>query len=201
LYGSKCKSLVEITLADVNPAVSLHVIGTDAGGVLNLPQSLQFLIKQAALVAAPSRLAYAPSSGQQLISTDHPAAAIEAIAAALATSKPTVLLASGDPLWFGIGRLLLQRFEPAQLCFHPAPSSMQLAFAGIARPWQDASWISLQGREPEALAAELQKRPAALIVLTDPNRGGAESVRLILRASGLEAAYGFWLCEIASPIL
>ena len=175
--------------------MSLHVIGTDAGGVLNLPQSLQFLIKQAALVAAPSRLAYAPSSGQQLISTDHPAAAIEAIAAALATSKPTVLLASGDPLWFGIGRLLLQRFEPAQLCFHPAPSSMQLAFAGIARPWQDASWISLHGREPEALAAELQKRPAALIVLTDPNRGGAESVRLILRASGLEAAYGFWLCE------
>ena len=72
---------------------------------------------------------------------------------------------------------------------------MQLAFAGIARPWQDASWISLHGREPEALAAELQKRPAALIVLTDPNRGGAESVRLILRASGLEAAYGFWLCE------
>ncbi|MCF8135497.1 MAG: precorrin-6y C5,15-methyltransferase (decarboxylating) subunit CbiE, partial [Synechococcus lacustris] len=126
--------------------MSLHVIGTDAGGVLNLPQSLQFLIKQAALVAAPSRLAYAPSSGQQLISTDHPAAAIEAIAAALATSKPTVLLASGDPLWFGIGRLLLQRFEPAQLCFHPAPSSMQLAFAGIARPWQDASWISLHGR-------------------------------------------------------
>jgi precorrin-6Y C5,15-methyltransferase (decarboxylating) len=45
------------------------------------------------------------------------------------------------------------------------------------------------------LAAELQKRPAALVVLTDPSRGGAESVRRILRASGLEAAYGFWLAE------
>jgi len=189
------KRMVEIPLANLNPELILHVIGTDAGGVLNLPQSLQLLLKQAQLVAAPSRLAYAPWNGQQLISTDQPAEAIETIAAAIAIGESTVLLASGDPLWFGIGRLLLQRFEPAQLCFHPAPSSMQLAFAAVARPWQDASWISLHGREPEALAAELQKRPAALIVLTDPNRGGAESVRLILRASGLEAAYGFWLCE------
>jgi len=32
-------------------------------------------------------------------------------------------------------------------------------------------------------------------VLTDPGRGGAAEVRTLLRASGLEAAYGFWLCE------
>ncbi len=40
-----------------------------------------------------------------------------------------------------------------------------------------------------------QKRPAALAVLTDPGRGGAEEVRRILAASGLEAAYALWLCE------
>ena len=34
-----------------------------------------------------------------------------------------------------------------------------------------------------------------LAVLTDPSRGGAGAVRALLRASGLEAAYGFWLCE------
>jgi precorrin-6Y C5,15-methyltransferase (decarboxylating) len=106
-----------------------------------------------------------------------------------------VVLASGDPLWFGIGRLLLQAFGPEQLRFHPAPSSMQLAFARIGRPWQDASWISLHGRDPEPLAAALQKRPAALAVLTDPSRGGAEEVRRLLAASGLEASYALWLCE------
>jgi precorrin-6B C5,15-methyltransferase / cobalt-precorrin-6B C5,C15-methyltransferase len=106
-----------------------------------------------------------------------------------------VLLASGDPLWFGIGRLLLQRFPAAQLRFHPAPCSLQLAFAGLGRPWQDASWVSLHGRDPEPLAAALQKRPPALAVLTDPSRGGAEEVRRILAASGLAAAYAFWLCE------
>jgi len=56
-------------------------------------------------------------------------------------------------------------------------------------------WISLHGRDPEPLAARLQQRPAALAVLTDPARGGADAVRRILRASGLEAAYELWLGE------
>jgi precorrin-6Y C5,15-methyltransferase (decarboxylating) len=87
-----------------------------------------------------------------------------------------VLLASGDPLWFGIGRLLLQRLGPQRLRFHPAPSSLQLAFARIGRPWQDARWISLHGREPEPLAALLQQltlatgaqTPTALAASTMP---------------------------------
>jgi precorrin-6Y C5,15-methyltransferase (decarboxylating) len=91
--------------------------------------------------------------------------------------------------------LLLQAFGPGLLRFHPAPSSLQLAFARIGRPWQDASWISLHGRDPAPLAAALQRRPAALAVLTDPGRGGAAEVRALLRASGLEAAYALWLCE------
>jgi precorrin-6Y C5,15-methyltransferase (decarboxylating) len=106
-----------------------------------------------------------------------------------------VVLASGDPLWFGIGRQLLQRLDPALLRFHPAPSSLQLAFARIGRPWQDAAWISLHGRDPEALALRLQQRPPALAVLTDPGQGGAGSVRRLLAASGLEACYALWLCE------
>jgi precorrin-6Y C5,15-methyltransferase (decarboxylating) len=89
----------------------------------------------------------------------------------------------------------LQRFGAEQLQFHPAPSSLQIAFARLARPWQDASWVSLHGRDPEPLLAALQKRPTALTVLTDPNNGGAQTVREILRSLGLEAAYEFWLFE------
>lgn len=106
-----------------------------------------------------------------------------------------MLLASGDPLWFGIGRLLLQHIPPERLHFHSAPTSLQLAFARLGRPWQDAGWVSLHGRDTEPLAQRLQQRPAALAVLTDPSRGGAEEVRRLLRASGLEAAYGLWLAE------
>jgi precorrin-6B C5,15-methyltransferase / cobalt-precorrin-6B C5,C15-methyltransferase len=190
----------------------VDVIGTDASGVACLSPADQGLLASADLVAMPRRLleqtrawfqAGSPSAQgfpppgllPELRQSDDPAQLIELLKGALAADRRVVLLASGDPLWFGIGRLLLQHLPAERLRFHPAPTSLQLAFARIGRPWQDAAWISLHGRDPEALAERLQQRPAALAVLTDPGRGGAESVRSVLRASGLEAAYGFWLCE------
>ena len=177
-----------------------HVIGCDASGAAGLPLPAKTLLRQAQLVAAPRRLladleAWFGSGAPELVPSDQPEPLMAALEEAMGQGRPAAVLASGDPLWFGIGRLLVQRFGPESLRFHPAPSSLQLAFARIGRPWQDASWVSLHGREPEALASALQKRPSALAVLTDPSRGGAEEVRQILRASGLEAAYGVWLCE------
>jgi precorrin-6Y C5,15-methyltransferase (decarboxylating) len=187
------------------------VIGTDAGGVDALSDPCLALVRAADLLLAPRRLLAelepwwrqqqaagripAAQPCPELLASDRPEQIFEPLEQALAAGRPAVLLASGDPLWFGIGRLLLQQFGPERLRFHPAPSSLQLAFARIGRPWQDASWISLHGREPEPLAARLQQRPAALAVLTDPSRGGAATVRTILAASGLEAAYALWLCE------
>ena len=177
----------------------IDVIGTDAGAPASLPAAQQALIKAADHLAAPKRLQ--PALRQwlnrdqpELISSDDPrdlAASLEA----LPTTEAVVVLASGDPLWFGIGRSLSERLGGAQLRFHPAPTALQLAFARIGRPWQDASWVSLHGRDPAVLAPRLQQRPPALAVLTDPQQGGAETVRRILRSSGLEASYSIWLCE------
>jgi precorrin-6Y C5,15-methyltransferase (decarboxylating) len=198
----------------------LEVVGSDACGLEGLSLPWRRRLRQVDLVAAPQRLldplrcwlngtageadrpshpppdfSPNPESIPELIPTDRPQELLDRLRPALAEGKQVVVLASGDPLWFGIGRLLLQAFPAGQLRFHPAPTSLQLAFARIGRPWQDASWLSLHGRDPEPLAAELQRRPAALAVLCDPGAGGAETVRRILRASGLEAAYDVWLCE------
>ena len=192
---------------ELEPAV-LEVVGTDACGLEGLSPLWRQRLRQVDLVAAPQRLLdplwswcvgasdpSAPAPTPELIPTDRPEELLARLRPALAEGKQVVVLASGDPLWFGIGRLLLQAFPAGQLRFHPAPTSLQLAFARIGRPWQDASWLSLHGRDPEPLAAELQRRPAALAVLCDPRAGGADTVRRILRASGLEAAYTCWICE------
>ena len=199
--------------SEVPPATLalLEVIGTDASGLWGLTPSQQRAIRQVELLAGPSRLLAelerwwrseqdggAIPRGRPLPRTqvtDWPEQAWPALEQALAAGQPAVLLASGDPLWFGIGRLLLQRFGAERLRFHPAPTSLQLAFARLGRPWQDASWLSLHGRDPEVLASRLQQRPSALAVLTDPGRGGVDEVRRMLRASGLEATYALWLCE------
>ena len=173
----------------------IDVIGTDAGAPHSLPEGLQQLIRQADTIAAPLRLhrelaLWLNKPQQVLIASDDP----QALCDNLSRQSSAVVLASGDPLWFGIGRILRNQLGPERLRFHPAPTSLQLAFARLGQPWQDASWLSLHGRSPEPLAQALQKWPKALAVLTDPDQGGAETVRRTVLASGLAANYQLWIC-------
>ena len=177
----------------------IDVIGTDAGAPASLPAPQQTLLRAATVIAAPQRLQAAlqdwlGDAKPELISSDDPRALVDSLQPR-AADQAVVVLASGDPLWFGLGRILCDRIGAERLRFHPAPTSLQLAFARIGRPWQDADWVSLHGRDPEILASTLQKRPAALAVLTDPNQGGASTVQQMLRSSGLEASTDLWLCE------
>ena len=171
----------------------IDVIGTDAGAPGSLPPGAQLLVEQAHLLAAPNRLLPAlqqwrtSEPNQRCIASDNPIALSEELLA-LGSDQRAVVLASGDPLWFGIGRILIERLGRERLRFHPGPSSLQLAFSRLGRPWQDAQWLSLHGRDPAPLAQRLQQRPSALAVLTDPSRGGVDEVRQSLRSSGLESA-------------
>ncbi|MBU1174647.1 MAG: precorrin-6y C5,15-methyltransferase (decarboxylating) subunit CbiE [Alphaproteobacteria bacterium] len=65
--------------------------------------------------------------------------------------SPTVLLASGDPNWFGIGATLGRYLEPEEFGLHPAPSSFQLAAARLHWPMQNTVTLSLHGRPVAAL--------------------------------------------------
>jgi precorrin-6Y C5,15-methyltransferase (decarboxylating) len=60
-------------------------------------------------------------------------------------SQPLALLASGDPLFFGIGRKLSEEFGKDVLEILPDLSSIQQAFARINEPWDDAFLMSLHG--------------------------------------------------------
>ncbi|MDA8240460.1 MAG: precorrin-6y C5,15-methyltransferase (decarboxylating) subunit CbiE [Nitrospiraceae bacterium] len=59
--------------------------------------------------------------------------------------RPVVLLASGDPLFFGIGRRAVLEFGRENIDILPDLSSIQLAFSRIGIPWDDALLISLHG--------------------------------------------------------
>ena len=182
----------------------IQVVGCDASGFNGLTRTWQESLGQADLVVAPARLlddlerqlkTTSPGGGPTLLASDGLIPLLSRLRLALERSETVIVLASGDPLWFGIGRMLLHHLPAGCLRFHPAPTSLQLAFARLGRPWQDARWVSLHGRDPEPLAQALQQRPAALGVLCDPDQGGALSVRRVLASSGLEAAYRFWLGE------
>ncbi len=109
--------------------------------------------------------------------------------------KKTIVFSGGDPLWFGIGRLLIQNFPLSKLYFEPAATSFQLAFSRLGKPWQNTKWISLHGRDPLPFEKAIKKLPSSLVVLTDSNRGGAKEVYQLLYSVGLHGKYEFWTFE------
>jgi len=79
---------------------------------------------------------------------------VKAVAEALNYGDVAVL-ASGDPLFFGIGRTMIERFGPDRVRIYPALSAVQLACARFKVPWDDLTLLSLHGREPGSLAGRI----------------------------------------------
>ncbi len=93
------------------------------------------------------------------------AGALKSIHTTLAKGNVAVL-ASGDPLFFGIGRRLIADFKSENIEFLPATSSVQRACALFHLPWDDAKITSLHGRKVEHLPGLLLCHSKHL-VLTD----------------------------------
>ncbi|MEM8707228.1 MAG: precorrin-6y C5,15-methyltransferase (decarboxylating) subunit CbiE [Actinomycetota bacterium] len=94
---------------------------------------------------------------------------IDLIEARRADSQAVCLLASGDPGFFGIERLIVGRFGTA-VEVHPAPSSIALAFARARLPWDDAAVVSAHGRSLDRAIPHIVEAPkvAVLVSATTP---------------------------------
>lgn len=108
--------------------------------------------------------------------------------------RKTVVLASGDPLFYGIGRMLLDAFPREDLVFEPHVSSVQLAFARLKEVWHDARVVSLHGRPLDCLLPALDECAARIAILTDAQKDPGAIARL-LRERGLDGVYEIAVCE------
>ncbi|MGJ3244781.1 MAG: precorrin-6y C5,15-methyltransferase (decarboxylating) subunit CbiE [Elainellaceae cyanobacterium] len=179
----------------------IHVVGIGLDGAAGLSQDVYQSVEQANLLIGSDRhLQYFPNHPAERLILNDFQHTIQTIRKHLsghsnAVDDPrVVILASGDPLFFGIGRLLVAEFPPEYLTFHPHVSSVQLAFSRIKVPWQDAQIVSAHGRSLEPLIPPLQRGVDKIAVLTDFTNTPSAIARLIL---GLELpnSYDIWVCE------
>lgn len=77
--------------------------------------------------------------------------------------KKVVILASGDPNFYGLGGYLSSKMK---LEIYPYVSSVQLAFARMQDSWQDAYFTSLHGRSMVGLAQRIDGKKK-VVILTD----------------------------------
>ena len=185
-----------------NESKQIHVIGIDTSSVESFFEAKKKPIFKAERITGPQRILDSfktwlkdkniKNHKFEFIPTDKLDDFIDLLKK---DKKKTIVFSGGDPLWFGIGRLLIQNFPLSKLYFEPAATSFQLAFSRLGKPWQNTQWISLHGREPLTFEKTIKKLPSSLVVLTDSNRGGAKEVYQLLHSLGLEGKYDFWTFE------
>ncbi|KGF87169.1 Cobalt-precorrin-6y C5-methyltransferase [Prochlorococcus marinus str. EQPAC1] len=114
----------------------------------------------------------------------------------LKSQKSDVILFSrGDPLWFGIGRILIENFSKEELSFYPSNTCFQLAFSKLKISWQEAIYVSIHGRDSTKLIEVLKTKPLSLAIITDSKNNGLEIIQNNLLELNLENLYEFWICE------
>ena len=176
--------------------MTINVIGIGLNGVVGLNQFVQEIVKRATLLVGSDRhLGYFSNHNAESIVLGDVLEAILEIREHLDTPNSCiVVLASGDPLFFGLGRLLVANFPAEKLRFYPHLSSVQLAFSRIKIPWQDTKLISVHGRPMDELIKALQQGVEKVAVLTDPTNT-PQAIANLLLALNLPTTYQFWVCE------
>jgi precorrin-6B C5,15-methyltransferase / cobalt-precorrin-6B C5,C15-methyltransferase len=157
----------------------IAVVGVCGGGPVG--KEARAAIEAAPLVVgAPRHLRTLTPIGARTLPIDGPLA--DVLDALERERGGVCVLASGDPGFLGIVRVLAERFEPDRLDVHPAPSSVSLAFARLGLPWDDAAVISAHGRPLAEAARRAVRHPkAAVLVAPDapPEALGRELCTLV----------------------
>jgi precorrin-6Y C5,15-methyltransferase (decarboxylating) len=176
----------------------IQVVGIGLDGAAGLAPDLVKLVASApVLVGSDRHLSYFPDHGGDRWSL---VGQLDVLAVRLrdwldsGQPGPLVVLASGDPLFFGLGRWLLTVCPPEVLTFHPHISAIQLAFSRVKIPWQGATLISAHGRSGEALTQALKQGKSPIAVLTDHTHTPGAIAGLI-RDLALPVTYQLWVCE------
>ncbi len=135
----------------------VSIVGVGDDGVLSLTDAARQRLSQAELVIGQPRLLQliGPQSAETVaIGAD--LGELEKQLAREQGSRRTVLLASGDPLFYGVARFLLERLGKENFEIVPHVSSMQLAFARVMESWDEAYLTNVANHPPEEIIERIR---------------------------------------------
>ncbi|MFZ5591001.1 MAG: precorrin-6y C5,15-methyltransferase (decarboxylating) subunit CbiE [Bacillota bacterium] len=111
--------------------------------------------------------------------------------------RRVVVLATGDPGLYGILTFLRQHFTAEQLQVIPGVSAVQLAFARLAMPWQDALICSVHGRDINDAVLDQLKQARKAAVLTGPACPPRQLARALTHI--MPRATVYLCCDLSLP--
>ncbi len=175
----------------------LSLVGIGDDGLDGLSPAARRLLAQAELVVGGARhLALAAPLGCETLKWPSPMS--DALPTILAwRGRPVVVLASGDPFFYGVGTLIARHVAPDEIRCAPQPSSFSLAAARLGWSLQDCALVSVHGRALERLIPHLRPRARILALSWDGEtpRRAAE----LLTARGMGASRLVALGSLGGP--
>ncbi len=156
----------------------LSVVGIGEDGLEGLSPAARSLVETAELLIGGARhLAMVPEGRAERDAWERPLdRSIERIARH--RGRRVVVLASGDPLWYGIGTTLARHFRREEMTILPQPGAFSLAAARLLWPLDDCVLLTLHGRPLDTVRLHLAPG-RRLLILSENGATPREVARLL----------------------
>jgi precorrin-6Y C5,15-methyltransferase (decarboxylating) len=175
----------------------VHIVGIGDDGLEGLTALSQQLIQNAELLIGSDRAlrSVPPGKAQRLEVKGDFDAIVDRIKAS--PDQRVVLLAQGDPLFYGTARYLTDRLGKERFEVVPHVSSMQLAFARVKETWDEAYLTNLAAQALDHVAEKIRTAEKVGLFTTAEHPPSAVAAALVTRQIDYFTAY---VCEnLGSP--
>ncbi len=156
----------------------LAIVGIGEAGLASLDAGARQLVEAAELLVGGERhLAMVPAGKAERLRWEAPLSrTVEKILAR--RGSKVVVLATGDPMWFGVGVTLARQVPVAEMTILPQPSAFSLAAARLGWPLADVDCLTLHGRPLEILNSAVAPGVRLLLLSHDGTTPAAVARRL-----------------------
>lgn len=177
----------------------ITVIGIGEDGLDGLTAPACRAVQTAQVLAGGARhLKLVPDfTGPRVDWSDGIEAGLDAIAEHVHAGRNVCVLASGDPLYFGVGKNLVARFGAINVRIMPTPGAVSLACAAMGWSHPDVTVITLHGRPLETL--NLHLAPGQRIVALTHDGATPNDVAKLLCAQGYGPSHITVLERLGGP--
>lgn len=171
----------------------IHVIGVGSDGLRGLTGRARELLQGAELLLGSEySLSLVPElPGERLTIGSDLGEVVQTLEKNLG-QKRMVVVASGDPLFYGVARFLCDRLGKERFEVLPHVSSMQLAFARVKESWEEAYLTNLASHSLESVLDKI--RTAETVGLFTSEKEGPPEIAKQLLARGIDY-FRAYICE------
>ena len=160
----------------------VHVVGLGLNH-RDLTPMISRLVESAEVLVGGNRLLdlFRDHSGVKIPIKGPLSNVVERVKEEMLADREVVVLADGDPLFFGIGKRLIDAFGKDAVIIYPNVTTLQVATSRLKIPWHDIQTISLHGRQDMQPLFTALTRNDRVAVFTDPDFHPAKVADALIR--------------------